>query len=86
MTGAAGAPGYRLIDGDRLRATLFAEGGETGLYLTFRHRLNAAGTFSAARPAERARRSSEFCRARFAQALAARAARRGGAGSGRGRG
>lgn len=45
----------RLFDGGRLRASLFASGGESGLFVTFRQRLNAPGEFSAARPLERAR-------------------------------
>lgn len=45
----------RLFDGDRLRASLFAEGGEAGLFVTFRHRLDADGAFSEARPLQKAR-------------------------------
>lgn len=44
----------RVFDGNRLRASLFAAGGEAGLYVTFRHRVEADGDFSPARPVRHA--------------------------------
>lgn len=45
----------RLFDGSHLRASLFADGGESGLFVTFRHRLSEDGTFAEARPLAKAR-------------------------------
>jgi hypothetical protein len=45
----------RLFDGAHLRASLFATGGESGLFVTFRHRLAEAGAFAEARPLAKAR-------------------------------
>jgi hypothetical protein len=45
----------RLFDGAHLRASLFASGGESGLVVTFRHRLGEPGAFSPASPLARAR-------------------------------
>jgi hypothetical protein len=47
----------RLFDGAQLRASLFAEGGESGLFVSFRHRLDQAGAFAEARPLAKARAS-----------------------------
>lgn len=45
----------RLFDGAHLRASLFADGGESGLFVTFRHRLAEGGAFAEARPLAKAR-------------------------------
>jgi hypothetical protein len=45
----------RLFDGAHLRASMFATGGESGLVVTFRHRLSEAQDFSPANPLGRAR-------------------------------
>lgn len=45
----------RLFDGARLRASLFADGGERGLFVTFRHRVKVDGALEPARPLARAR-------------------------------
>lgn len=47
-------PAQHLFDGDRLRASLFAQGGESALYVTFSHRVNEPGAFAPARPVQRA--------------------------------
>lgn len=53
MTGREGEA--RVFDGERLRASLFASGGERALFVTFRQWLKVPGAFGEARPVRQAR-------------------------------